>query len=157
MNNIIIEDTRQQAEKHTIKHEWFSKNGIKLIRSKLLVGDYSLPDDTSISIDTKKDIQEIIGNVTKQHERFVNECKLALECNIQLVVLIENTDRIKSIDDLERWTNPRLKYSKAATSGPCLKKILTTIENRYGVKFIFCSPYKSGEIIKKILFERELL
>jgi ribosome-associated protein len=155
MIKVIIEDTRQQAEKHALKHEWFKANNIKLIRSKLLVGDYSAPDDMSVSVDTKKDIQEIIGNVTKDHERFKRECELAAECDIKLVVLIENRDGVKTLADLDRWTNPRTRYSKKATSGQQLRKILTTMQNRYKVKFLFCRPNEAAERIIEILTERE--
>lgn len=60
---IILEDSRQQESKHKIKHEWFLKNGIYWNRSALQCGDYQLPGDGSIAIDTKKDIQELIGDI----------------------------------------------------------------------------------------------
>jgi ribosome-associated protein len=66
----IIEDTRQQASKHEIKHKYFEENGINILRSKLPIGDYARLDNLSLVIDTKKDIQELILDVTKDHERF---------------------------------------------------------------------------------------
>ena len=87
----IIEDTRQQAKKHELKNQYFADNQIKVIRSKLPVGDYANIKNLSIIVDTKKDIQEIIGNVTKGHKRFIAECDLASESDIKLIILIENT------------------------------------------------------------------
>ena len=146
----LLEDTRQQATKHEMKHKYFADNGIKVIRSKLPVGDYANMKNMSVIIDTKKDIQEIIGNVTKGHIRFVKECELARENDIQLIILIEDDD-VKCIDDLYKWYNWRLKISPKATSGKTLAKILHGMEMRHGVKFEFCKKEDSGRRIIELL------
>lgn len=137
MNITLIEDTRQQAGKHKLKHEYFDKHGIKYVRNKLPVGDYALMKNMSTVIDTKKDIQEIIGDLTgskkvkkkdengenvfdengnqiyvkkSNHENFLNQCKIAEENEINLIYLIENEDGIRCIDDLRNWENPRIDY-----------------------------------------------
>ena len=148
---IIVEDTRQQAEKHKIKNEYFKKHDIKVIRSKLPVGDYARIDNMSVVIDTKKDIQEIIQNVTKDHKRFVAECELAKEAGIKLIVLIENKENVNCAEDLFKWYNWRLKKSPRATTGKTLYKILKTMEEEYEVSFRFCQIEKSPEIIEEIL------
>ena len=73
---IIQEDTRQQAGKHNIKHAYFDDNEIGVVRCKLPFGDYApIPP---VSVDTKKDMDEIAQNICgKEHRRFVNECKAA--------------------------------------------------------------------------------
>lgn len=147
----VIEDTRQQAKKHILKHEYFADNGIKVIRSKLPVGDYADIKNMSVIVDTKKDIQEIIGNVTKGHKRFIAECDLAAENDIKLVILIENEDNVTCINDLYKWYNPRLKWSLKATTGITLAKILTGIEYRHGVRFEFCRPENAGKRIIELL------
>lgn len=147
----LIEDTRQQKDKHLIKHEYFADNDIKVVRSKLPVGDYANMKNMSVIVDTKKDIQEIIGNVTKGHKRFVAECDLATDNDIKLIILIENKDGICCIDDLESWYNYRLKWSPQATTGQRLKKILQGIEMRHGVKFEFCRPEDAGSKIIELL------
>lgn len=143
----IIEDTRQQIGKHDLKHKYFEELQIKIVRSKLPVGDYANIKDLSVIVDTKKDIQEIIGNVTTQHERFRNECILAQESDIKLIVLIENKDNIAKIDDLNQWYNWRLKNNKKALTGKQLAKILNTMEEKYGVRFEFCTPENAGKMI----------
>lgn len=147
----IIEDTRQQAEKHKLKHRYFADNQIKVVRSKLLVGDYANIKNMSVIVDTKKDIQEIIGNVTNGHKRFVSECDLAYENDIKLIILVENNDGVKCIDDLYHWYNIRLKWSPRATTGRTLAKILTGMEYRHGVKFEFCKPAEAGRRIVELI------
>ena len=117
---IILEDTRQQDQKHTIKHKWFEENGIEIRRTKLWVGDYTLPTNQSICVDTKKDIQELIGDICgKKHDTFREELIRAQETGIQLIILVENrggeigktgimNPTIRDLKDLHSWKNPRL-------------------------------------------------
>ena len=146
----LIEDTRQQANKHKAKHQYFDAHGIKYIRSKLPVGDYALLTNMSTVIDTKKDIQEVIGNVTSQHARFISECNLATKNGIQLIILIEDQE-VECIEDLYQWYNPRIRFSPKATTGKTLAKILRGIEVRHGVKFEFCKPNQTGKRIIELL------
>lgn len=60
---MILEDTRQQEKKHEAKHEYFRSAGVHWNRTALYCGDYTLPADQSVCIDTKKDIQELIGDI----------------------------------------------------------------------------------------------
>lgn len=196
MNFTIIEDKAQQAKKHEIKHQWFSENNVNLLNMPLPVGDYILLTERvedvlkrkekrgipvkkmdflgsyKICVDTKRDIQEIIGNICgKEHERFRDEVLLAKNNGIYLYVLIENEDGIDCIDDLLLWENPRakiqkwvttpsghrrkvLKYPKA-TSGSILAKAMKTMSEKYGVKFLFCKPEEAGEKILNLLIQQE--
>ena len=146
----ILEDTRQQAQKHAAKHRYFESAGIKVVRSKLPVGDYALLTNMSVVVDTKKDIQEIIGNVTKDHARFCRECDFAADNGIKLIVLIED-EKVTCINDLFGWYNWRLKKSPKATTGKTLAKILMSLESRHGVKFEFCRKSDAGRRIIEIL------
>lgn len=168
---IILEDTRQQAGKHDKKHEYFAQHGIKIERCKLYCGDYTLPTNQKVCIDTKKDIQELIGDICgKQHERFRRECMRAKESGIRLIVLVENSKEwvckskniyntpVRSIQDLFHWVNKRSfiwKNGKQAypnaTKGGTLAKACMTMEAKYGVEFRFCLPEESGKIIVDIL------
>ena len=84
---ILLEDSRQKVGKHDIKHRWFEKNGIEIVRSKLVVGDYTLPTNQSICIDTKQNIAELASDVTQQHARFREECIRAQKLGIKLIIL----------------------------------------------------------------------
>lgn len=166
---LILEDTRQQADKHDTKHRWFEKHGIDIRRQALYVGDYTLPTNQSVCIDTKKDIQELVSDICgKQHERFRNECLRAQEAGIKLIVLVENRGghikdniiqpTITSLAELHRWKNPRLfifsggkqKYPYA-TRGVTLQKACMTMRAKYGVEFVFATPEKSAEKIVELL------
>lgn len=147
---VILMDTREQEGKHNNVLEYFEKNNYKVVRSKLFVGDYTYLSDMRICVDTKKDIQEIVGNVTSQHDRFIREIQRANENGIKLVFLIQD-EYIGKLEELNRWYNPRLKVSPRATKGTTLYKILYRIEKEYGTKFYMTTRAKCGENIIKIL------
>jgi len=167
---ILLEDTRQQNHKHTIKHKWFAENGIEIRRTKLYVGDYTLPTNQSICIDTKKDCQELIGDICgKKHDTFREELIRAQEANIQLIILVENkggqigktgifNPTIHDLSELHSWKNPRLFIRRNgkqlypnATRGITLQKACMTMERKYGCKFIFTTPEESGAEIVRLL------
>lgn len=147
---IILEDTRQQASKHKTKHDWFQENGVEIVRTKLAVGDYSLPTDQSVCIDTKYGLLELCGNVTQGHRRFIEELDLAKRLGIKLIILCEEKN-ISCLEDVQFWTNPRLKRSPKALTGEKLYKILHTIEERHGCSFLFCRKEDSGRRIVELL------
>ena len=146
----IVEDSRQQAGKHNIKHDWFSCHDVELVRCKLPFGDYApVPP---ISIDTKKDMEEIAGNICgAEHKRFINECKAAKAAGCQLIILVENENGIDDISQVHSWVNPRVIYNPNCVQGSRLQKAMETISDRYGVKFMFCTPHESAHKIMEIL------
>lgn len=158
---VIQQDTRQKKQHHANKEKWFAEHGIKVVNSKMLVGDYMIPSDGSIAIDTKKDCSELYQNLIQSHTRFRAECDLADEIGTQLYILVENRDGIRQINDILKWKNPQwFVYKKKQRQGikckpPCtnqtLLKILHTMERDHKVKFLFCSPEESAELIVKIL------
>ena len=153
---ILIEDTRQVVGKHKLKNEYFEKMGIEVVRSKLLFGDYQNPQNPSIAIDTKKDIQELIGDLTKDHERFRNELLLSKKCGAKLIILIED-EKVTCINDLYTWYNWRLKKSPKATKGSTLAKMLYTIENNtedYNCQFLFTKKSEAGQKILELLSQK---
>lgn len=153
---VIIEDTRQQAGKHDVKHQWFEENGVQTIRSKLPFGDYAAVPE--LSVDTKRNMDEIAQNICgKEHKRFINECKAAKSAGCQLVILIENEDGITDISMVHTWINPRSIYSPNCVQGPRLQKAMETISERYGVQFMFCSPEKAAQKIIEVLTHGKLL
>lgn len=151
---IIQEDTRQQAGKHNIKHAYFDGNGIGVVRCKLPFGDYApIPP---VSVDTKKDVDEIAQNICgKEHRRFVNECKAARNAGCKLIILVENTVGISDLSQVHLWKNPRSCYSPNCVQGPRLQKAMETISSRYGAEFRFCRPEEAGGIITQIIEEYE--
>lgn len=151
---VLIEDTRQQSGKHDIKHNWFMTHGIFLVRSKLPFGDYApVP---KVSIDTKRDMDEIAGNICgREHKRFINECKAARDAGCKLIILVENELGISDISQVHTWENPRSVYSDGCVQGARLQKAMETIQERYGVTFMFCSPEESAQRIAELINEQQ--
>lgn len=167
---ILLEDTRNQLLHHDIKHKWFAENGIEIRRTKLYVGDYTLPTNQSVCIDTKASIEECVSNICgKQHERFRAECQRAQEAGIQLYILVENrggeigktgivNPTIRNLSELHSWKNPRLFIRRngkqlypSATRGISLQKACYTMQKKYGCEFVFCTPEESGRKILELL------
>lgn len=240
---LILEDSRQQEWKHEIKHSYFRSVGVHWNRTALYCGDYTLPANQSVCIDTKKDILELINDIqvksmskgtvennvyeicekyhisfdladgiyhaicdddtdrfaekeindicfkncvperaisefqllyVKRHGFFHRGLKRAQNSGIRLIVLVDNRDGVRSIDDLFRWTNPRSKiwvnsseiigtckngrprYKKVqkypfAMPGETLAKACLTMQLKYGVEFQFCRPEEAGKQILSIL------
>ena len=148
----IIEDSRQKYDKHNLKHECFERANVSVVRCKLPVGDYCRPP--SVSVDTKANIAEIaqnIGGTREEHQRFINELKLAKDMDTLLYILIENDEGVGCIDDLNRWINPRSEFSPRAIQGDRLAKAMHTIEERYGCVFLFCRPDETADTIIDLL------
>lgn len=146
----ILEDTRQQAGKHEIKHNFFQASSVDVVRCKVPWGDYApVPP---VAVDTKANLDEIAANIGgREHKRFIDECKAARAAGCRLIILVENTMGITDISQVHTWVNPRAIYSPNCIQGPRLQKAMETISERYSVKFLFCSPEESGKIIMKIL------
>lgn len=146
---IILEDTRQQPGKHELKHKWWEAKGVKVVRSKLVVGDYSFPP--SVSVDTKASLMEITQNLcgsTKEKIRFTTECKTAQEIGCKLVFLIE-TGQVKELEDLfDR--NIALK-SGQVIPGVQVARAMSVMHERYGVEFVFCPGKAAAEKVIDIL------
>ena len=147
---MIIEDTRQKPGKHDLKQQYFKDNGIEVMRSKLPFGDYAPPPP--LSIDTKQSMDEIAMNICgREHKRFIAECKAAKAAGCRLIILVENNDGITDVSQVHTWTNPRVIYSDRCVQGQQLQKAMTTISERYGVQFLFCTPEAAGQMIVEIL------
>jgi len=148
---IIIEDTRQQAGKHELKHDYFAAEGIEVFRNKLPFGDYALWGGLT-AVDTKADVEEIAMNIGgPAHRRFREECKLARRLGGSLIILVENRHGYRCIDDVVAWVNPNIHKTSRSIEGPRLAKAMRTMSDRYGVQFEFCSPEEAGRRIIELL------
>lgn len=156
---VIQVDSRQQKNKHNNKHDYFKSKGFTIVVSKMLVGDYCIPSNGSVAIDTKKDMSELYTDMIQQHERFRAECDLAKDAGIKLYVLVENKDGIEKLADVgtDKWKNPqwfryyKYKKGKPPVKNVTLMKMLHSMEQKHGVTFVFCSPDKAGEKVLELL------
>lgn len=144
-------DSREKARAITKILTEFDSQSIKHFISKLPVGDYMSFDNPRLIIDRKQNLQELCGNVCQQHKRFIAEIKRAGELGIKLIFLVEHSQNIKTLDDVQNWDNPRLKVSPLAVSGQRLYKILCSIEKNYNTQFLFCSKNQTGKRIIELL------
>lgn len=162
---VQIDSREHKSELERIQKQ-FDKLGIDYFVSKLYVGDYMNLDNPRLVIDRKLDLNELCNNVCQQHERFKAELVRAKEKGIQLIILCEHGDSIESLIDVWFWQNPRKKAykwvmknghptkvqcKKPPIQGKQLYKSLCTIEERYGVRFVFCDKKSTGERIIELL------
>ena len=149
--NSIFVDTREKphAIQKILAH--FEREGREVIRQKLDVGDYMLSPDGRISVDLKQNLLEVTANLCQQRGRFAAECIRAKNSGVQLVILVEHGGRIKTMEDVQAWRNPRLEVSPYAVSGTRLYQLMKEFESRYGIQWAFCSKAQTGKAILQIL------
>lgn len=164
----IICDSREQKWDHV--RGYLERAGIRWLRSKLPVGDYGRMDNLTVVVDRKASLTEVEGNLIQQHDRFRREAVRAQENGIRLIVLVEAGPRVKSLGDVARWENPRLKrweeldnaHSKGKklnipisprppVSGSKLAQIMHTMSEKYGIEWRFCCHQDAGREILSIL------
>lgn len=154
-NFVILTDTRQQKESHILKE--FDKQGIIHIRTTLPSADYmalrydeekGMYLDYSTLIDTKKDLEEIAGNLcnTQSHERIKREIAKGKELGCENFIFLIGNSKIKTIEDLENWTSKRTQVK-----GSTLLKVMSTMKERYGVRFIIVPKKEMGKQVLKLL------
>ena len=148
----LLEDTRNQIGKHKNIWAYCEQHGIRIVRVRLLVGDYMLAGagGGGVSVDTKASIAEIAQNCFQDHVRFRDECQQAQQCGIRLIVLIEEVPPGGRLEDwqspVDRYGRPKYKFDPVK-----LKKVMETMTERYGVQFRFCDGRSTGRILMEIL------
>lgn len=115
MSTVLLEDVNNKLDHHAIKHNYWEKQGIEIMRYRLPVGDYVLANDKifdviarkkargiqpkmmdflgtyNVCCDSKFDIGELVSGVCgKQHDRLRDECILAQNNGIRLFFVVEN-------------------------------------------------------------------
>ena len=133
-----------------------------------------LVNDIKIAVDRKNSIDEICGNLCsseKEHARFREEAITAMKAGAEFHVVIETDEKIRSVDEIRKWSNPRLhRYNKInymhrlgkwqniknpGAKPPCdnirLIKTMQTMSAKYKIHWHLCSPSESAEMIVKLL------
>lgn len=153
---VILTDTRQQKEQHILKA--FDKQQIMHIRTGLPSADYmalrydnGFALDYSTLIDTKKDLEEISSNLCNaaNHERIKREIERAKELGCSNFIFLIGDNKVKHLADIQNWRSPHTKVR-----GYVLLKIMQTMTERYGVRFIFCQRKDMGSKIIELLEKR---
>lgn len=194
---IIAGDKNQNIGSHAksnhFKHKQIEERGCELIFIPLPFGDYvrvndkieatmkrrgdklkkqDLMGDYDFVIDTKKNMQEVYGNIIgKGHARFRDELILAQKMGAKMIILIEEAG-LHTLDDVLHWDNERIsKYykiksmheqgkwlnvklpSKPPVTNDVLLKSMRTMEKNYGCQFLFTTRQNSPKEIIRLLNE----
>ena len=147
----IICDTREKPRAIVRIMDTFEKEGVEVIRRALPFGDYRDPDRPEIVIDRKQNLLEVSQNLVQQRARFLREVDRAHRDNARLIILVEHSSRIRCLEDVIKWNNPRLKVSPLAVDGPRLFRIMHAMGRTYGFEWAFCDKIHTGRRIIELL------
>lgn len=139
----IYQDCREKVGHHTNIEEYCKNKGITLIRKRLDVGDYMLPNG-KVSVDVKQHLDELAHDLYRDRLAFSKKYKKCLQQGIQLIVLVEQP--IQSLQDIAKWKS---KHSRI--TGSYLINLIHEVSVSYGVKFRFCHRDNTGEVIVGLL------
>ena len=146
MNNIIIVDTREKGHKKIL--EYFDKIGQDYIVSKLDYGDYQIYKQNNTVIDRKDSLLELAHNLcnTLEHQRINREIQRAKEDGVKNFIFLIAESKIKTPEDIKNWSSPHTKVK-----GETLLKIMLTMKQRYGIRFVIAKRNDMGKMIIKLL------
>lgn len=166
---IIQQDSREKQDKKDHILQYFADNGIKVVRSKLFVGDWTRLDKQDVCIDTKFGCAEVYSNIVQQHVRFRDECIRAQTNGIKLIILVED-ETITDLRGVEFWKNPRYvnwcKIRSMQSVGKAMKikqpkqpplssiqlmDRMKVMSERYGIEWTFTQKAECGKRIVEIL------
>jgi len=148
-------DTREKPQAIKNIMATFEANNVKVIRSKCYVGDYVSLDNPRVAVDRKQNLSEVCSNCVQEHKRFADELKRAQEAGIHMIILVEHSKTVKTLEDVAKWKNPRLSVSPMAVSGERLYKIMKTMGEHYDAEWQFCSKEETGKRIIELLEEQK--
>lgn len=183
-------DKNQKANKHEEKHNALKSMGHELVSLACPVGDYikitpeieevirrrgdkltkmDLIGLIKVSVDTKRNCEEIYADLIQDHARFSDSQFLAHNNGIKLIILIENEEGIRSLDEFQNWRNEKrwkqyfamcrraerngTKKPKPPVPAITLKKMMITEHEKYGTEFIFCGKNEVASKIVELLNE----
>ena len=148
MDNLIIVDTREKGHKSILKY--FDEHNIDYIVSKLDYGDYKIYKSNEVVIDRKDSLLEMAHNLcgTLEHNRIKAEIQRSKDDGCKDFIFLIGENKIKSLEDIKNWSSPHTKVK-----GETLLKVMSTMKQRYGVRFIIVPKKNMGEMIIKLLLQ----
>lgn len=141
----IVIDTREKKISHITK--WFDEHSIEYAFKKLDEGDYQLAEFNGITIDRKKNLNEMCSCLSTERGRFMREVKRCAKNKEKLIVLIEQ-GTYHGIEDVSKWTN---KYGYITPQE--LRERLYKLHIGYGVEILFCDKRVTARRIVELLNE----
>lgn len=145
MEWLILCDTREQKNEHILNY--FKRKGISFVEHKVDTGDYMNTDNMTITIERKKDLEELSGNLkSKDNSRFWREIRRSKKEGIKMIILCEHGGQIHSIKDVAKWKS---KYTRV--TGRQLMEEMYRAHISYGIEFLFCDKRSTGRRIAELL------
>lgn len=121
---MIIVDSREQLP------IWNSDNP-NVLKLKLSEGDYTTTQLLNRAHIERKSGNDLYGSIIQGHKRFRNELLRALEKNLKLSIFVECPK--------ETFISKKFKGGYRLKTHPVqLRKMITTISEKYNVSFVFC-------------------
>ena len=148
---LIAIDSREKERAITMIVDFFNKNDIQYFTNKLPVGDYINWASPAVSVDRKQSLGEVYNNLCQDRARLRTEMERARDMGTKLVFLVEHGGKVKTLEDVKDWKNPRLEFSPYAWDGKRLYKTMCTVAEKYGVEWQFCDKRQTGRRILEIL------
>jgi hypothetical protein len=104
--------------------------------------------NTDVIIDKKDGLLELSHNLcnTLEHERIKREIARSHELGCKDFIFLIQDSKIKTLEDIKKWSSPHTKVK-----GDTLLKIMQTMKERYGVRFIICPRREMGKKIIELL------
>lgn len=142
---VIIVDTREKKNQHIL--DYLTTEGINYVVAKLDTADYSfeLPHfpqlnvDRQFLIEKKNSLDEIVGNFTKDRERFAREFERITTEKIHLVV------------ETATWRKLYKGSYRSKFPPKSFKASLLTYAIRYNIKVWFAELSESPDLIYSLL------
>lgn len=146
---MILVDTREKKNDNV--ELFFASHKIPFDRSKLYVGDYMTVGGT-VTIDRKQNLNELaMCLLGSSRRRFIDETMRAKRAGLELIILVEHGEGIKSIKDVGTWVNPILDKHPNAVTGRSLMDAIYKFHIGYGVNIFFCNKDETGAKIIELL------
>jgi len=150
---VIQIDSREKGNKAIV--DYFNGIDQKYIVSKMYTGDYQDVNSVKVLIDKKDSLVELAGNLcrTLEHNRIKREIAKACDIGCERFVFLIADNKIEDVSQVSNWKIPTKKdgslYTKVRPE--ILQKIMETMQEKYGVEFIFCKKKEMGKMIVEIL------
>ena len=147
----IVYDSREKPRAIQKILNEFDRQGVTAVRRALNFADYWSPDNPSVIIDRKQNLLEVAQNVVQGRKRFVREIERCNRQKCHMIVLVEHGGKIRRLEDVIAWKNPRLRESPLAVSGERLFRIMKAMESYYNIEWRFCNKQSTGREIIRLL------
>lgn len=142
----IYEDDRNKLGKHKNIHGYCDRHGIEIVRKRLKYGDYMTSLDDVLSVDTKRNLDEVCQNLfSSDSSRFWREIREARKNGIKIVLLVEQRG-INCLADVANW-----KSKRKTVPGRKLMDKMYDLHISYGAEWAFCDKLSTGKRVVEIL------